>query len=342
MIPKLNGPGKDGGMEFIRELGNRPNLDDGLDADGLKAKFDAAAEYIRTYINEKLIPSTTAENIPFSSASGNVSGETVAQALEWLKEQMAQSQLGQLGNNTITAEKLTAEVRALVESNALIVSTAAPTGENNTAAGNPINQFWIRTEDGACAELFFHVTDGKWWSVARQVLPAARGGTGMAEHTEGSMLYGDENGGLKSLPKPGEQSFLLFEGTAPGWVGKAAARSALGVLNTATGSYTGDGDNGRELELQMEDGTAIEPKLLTIYNTEGATYISSYDETIDGTVTLCQGAEACVKWYYSTDNYIFCVKLEGSKLKFRKTDGSKDIAWYCNKPDVVYNWFALY
>lgn len=345
MIPKLNGPGKDGVMEFIRGLGNRPNLENGLDADALKAKFDAAAEYIKTYINEVLIPAIIAENISFKSTTGNVSGETITQALEWLKEQITVSQLGQIGDNTITAEKLSAEVRALVESAVLVVSEDAPTGENNVETGFPLYQLWLRMENDLCEELYLHEADGVWWSIIKRVLPASRGGTGIGAHAEGSVLYGRKDGSLASLEKPDETSFLMFSDKLPVWGGKDTARNALGVLNIATGTYTGDGVDGREVALTLEDGTAVEPKLITIYCADGAREVR-YREVAEGTVTLCQGAEAAAIWG-SVRDQLYCVKLDGSKLKFRvhklrEDDEDSYKATYFNGETVVYNWSALY
>ena len=49
-FPKLN---KD--LEIISKLGNNPNIDDGLSADDLKAKFDEAALILQKYLNEELV-----------------------------------------------------------------------------------------------------------------------------------------------------------------------------------------------------------------------------------------------------------------------------------------------
>ena len=38
-------------LNIISKLGDNPGTDDGLDADSLKAKFDAAALIIQTFIN---------------------------------------------------------------------------------------------------------------------------------------------------------------------------------------------------------------------------------------------------------------------------------------------------
>lgn len=43
-------------MRIIRNLKDNPNVDDGLTADDLKAKFDEAGQVIKDYINDVLLP----------------------------------------------------------------------------------------------------------------------------------------------------------------------------------------------------------------------------------------------------------------------------------------------
>ena len=43
-------------VEIIQKLGDVPGVDDGLNAQGLKAKFDAAAVILKTYINTHVVP----------------------------------------------------------------------------------------------------------------------------------------------------------------------------------------------------------------------------------------------------------------------------------------------
>lgn len=61
-------------LEFIKKLGTYPNQDQGLSADDLKAEFDKAANIIKQYLNDIIVPALnktlTAEEILKKIASG--------------------------------------------------------------------------------------------------------------------------------------------------------------------------------------------------------------------------------------------------------------------------------
>lgn len=95
-------------MAIIQKLDDEPNDVGGLTAAELKAKFDEAGETIKTYINEKLIPSTTAENIPFAETP-EIPADTVQGAVEAVQKQLGEAVMGQVPDGSITPEKLAPE-----------------------------------------------------------------------------------------------------------------------------------------------------------------------------------------------------------------------------------------
>ena len=103
-------------INIIQKLADEPNDDNGLSADELKAKFDEAGVLFKKYINEKLLPSISAMNTPFTSIVG-VEAQNVQEAIAALYEQLTNAVIEglvpdgtigtvQLANNAVTGAKL--------------------------------------------------------------------------------------------------------------------------------------------------------------------------------------------------------------------------------------------
>lgn len=97
-------------LSIISLLDNEPNDIGGLSAEVLKAKFDEAANIIKDYINETLLPGLAgadgAENIGITAIPGVTGAENVQAALEKIETQMADMTQGAVADNSITTEKL--------------------------------------------------------------------------------------------------------------------------------------------------------------------------------------------------------------------------------------------
>lgn len=87
--------------------------------------------------------------------------------------------------------------------------------------------------------VFMEVADGVWETLDYEILPVARGGTGLDAVTPGQLLYGGETA-LQVLEPPGEDGAVLrFSGGVPRWTGPEETVTDLGSPRTFQGSYTG-------------------------------------------------------------------------------------------------------
>lgn len=101
-------------VNIIQALDDLPNAVGGLTADQLKAKFDEAANLIKTYINTVLIPTftSTAANASGASQIGveeivGLAGYTnVQDALAGLCDAIANAELGEIRDGSLTTAKL--------------------------------------------------------------------------------------------------------------------------------------------------------------------------------------------------------------------------------------------
>lgn len=324
-------------LNIVSRLSNRPSETepDELTPQEFKEKFDEAANIIQKYINERLIPSIKAENVPFASVSGNVQGDTVAAAIEWLKDQMAQTQLGQIGDGTITDVKLTEEVRRILNSGIPVISAEAPSGNY------PVGQIWLKTDvDGAMEIMYIKVSATDWVAYTFDILPINRGGTGLDRVETGAMLYGN-NGNLEKLAAPAEKSFLHF-GTKPEWKSEKETKQQLGFLTVATGEYKGTGYKGKVALVPTGAEEAITPTFICVYRKNGAYAHGGSGINDESSVCLCNGAEAHQRMYLGPKNYFITVKLQGSELVFDNDTEDDALAALMNFNDVEYCWTALY
>lgn len=137
-IPKLT---KD--LEIIQKLSDLPNATDGLTADELKAKFDEAARLIKEYLNSVLVPAIAAKNIPFTKID-EINATDVQNAIAEVQRQVKDAANGAIPNESITKEKLAADLLARVYGGVPWLSVKTPDGNDNTDAGFPIGQIWLR------------------------------------------------------------------------------------------------------------------------------------------------------------------------------------------------------
>ena len=97
-------------VEFIQKLSDYPTMDDGLDAEEIKKRFDAGSVAIKTFINESLIPETeqeiagVVERVNLSEERIKEHKETLEQLANSLKElaEAGRIQLFRLGYTTET------------------------------------------------------------------------------------------------------------------------------------------------------------------------------------------------------------------------------------------------
>ena len=139
-IPKLT---KD--LAVIQKLSDLPNSTEGLTAAQLKAKFDEAPLEIQKWLNENLVPSITAENIPFPSSS-EIEGDNLMDALKSVHTQVKDASTGAIVNGSVTMEKLSPELLERVYGGRPWVSLNTPTAEKNAQNGFPVGQIWLRPE----------------------------------------------------------------------------------------------------------------------------------------------------------------------------------------------------
>lgn len=137
-IPKFT---KD--VEVIQKLSDLPNTTEGLTADQLKAKFDEAAKLEKTFLNDVLIPSIHAKNIPFDKTEA-INAEDIQNAIIEVQKQVQDAASGAIVNGSVTKEKLAAELLARVYGGRPWVSMKTPDSGDNVAADFPIGQVWLR------------------------------------------------------------------------------------------------------------------------------------------------------------------------------------------------------
>lgn len=333
-------------VNIISSLNSRPNLRDGLTDTELKAKFDKAANIIKDYINDVLVPEIVAKNIPFQSATGNVTGETVLEAIDWLKDQIAETQVGQIGVGTIREELLSSEVRNILNSGIPYVGDTAPehiVGELELSDG----QIWIKTESNKVVSINI-LSNGKWYSFGEPVLPVSRGGTGIDKIDEGAMLYGGKEK-TEVLETPTEEAvFLSAAGGKPQWKNKSGVKDALGFLNVTYGQYEGTG-KPRTIDLKTESGEAVTPILLYVFR-EGEPYDLSGSvayNTWETHAILAQNSSNCAEAVESSTQKknLHCIKLSEATLQLygkRADDGAElTIAGFMNVKGSTYKWVAL-
>lgn len=97
-------------LSIISLLDDEPNDVGGLSSEEFKAKFDEAANTIKEYINETLLPELASEigagNIGITTIAGVTGAENVQAALEKLELQLIDMTQGAVADGSINADKL--------------------------------------------------------------------------------------------------------------------------------------------------------------------------------------------------------------------------------------------
>ena len=100
-------------VQNISALGDEPNVDDGLSASQLKAKFDKAGVDIKAGVNnliDELADTTAAANIGADALDvSDTSDNTVQDKLEYLQTEMQSITQGAVADGSITAAKLASD-----------------------------------------------------------------------------------------------------------------------------------------------------------------------------------------------------------------------------------------
>lgn len=98
--------------------------------------------------------------------------------------------------------------------------------------------------------LYLQTAPGVWQALIEEILPVARGGTGLSAVAQGALLFGG-GGGLTALA-PGEDGAVLqCVSGLPVWHTREEAAADLGHLRCKTGSYAGNGQ-ARTIDLTVE------------------------------------------------------------------------------------------
>lgn len=125
-------------LSIISLLDDEPNDVGGLSAEELKAKFDEAANTIKDYINETLLPELASEigagNIGITTIAGVTGAENVQAALEKLELQLIDMTQGAVADGSINADKLAdGAVTAAKLANLAVTAAALSAGAVETA-----------------------------------------------------------------------------------------------------------------------------------------------------------------------------------------------------------------
>lgn len=130
-------------LAVIQKLSDLPNSTDGLTAAQLKAKFDEAPLAIQKWLNENLVPSLTAENIPFTATS-EINAGNLAEAIQDVHTQVKDASSGSIVNGSVTTAKLSPELLERVYGGRPWVGLDIPGSAQNPNADFPIGQIWLR------------------------------------------------------------------------------------------------------------------------------------------------------------------------------------------------------
>ncbi len=191
--------------------------------------------------------------------------------------------------------------------------------------------------------MYVQTQPGRWETAVYDTLPSERGGTGLSRYTPGQMLYADAKGILRPLEPPSKESFLSYNRNSPVWRDPAQCIQTMGGLRMATGTYQGNGQNGRTVTLP------VTPKLLYLQPNKDPIQVGE-ETVIDNPTVLANGGKVMGRSLAPcTDGgkVIFTVmaSLQGNTLRFQWTgtaheaDRTTEIG---NRRGVTYTWYAIY
>lgn len=130
-------------LAIIQKLSDLPNSTEGLTADELKAQFDKAGLSIQKFINEQLVPSVKAREIPFD-ATNEILAANIYDAILSVQSQVRDAAEAVLVNGSVTKEKLGNQLLERVYGGRPWVSIDTPDSADNVAADFPVGQLWLR------------------------------------------------------------------------------------------------------------------------------------------------------------------------------------------------------
>lgn len=130
-------------LAIIQKLSDLPNSTEGLSAAELKAQFDKAGLSIQKFINEQLVPSVKAREIPFD-ATNEILAANIYDAILSVQSQVRDAAAAVLVNGSVTKEKLHSELLDRVYGGRPWVSIDTPDSADNVAADFPVGQLWLR------------------------------------------------------------------------------------------------------------------------------------------------------------------------------------------------------
>ena len=189
-------------LAIIQKLSDLPNSTEGLTAAELKARFDAAGLATQKFINEQLVPSITADNIPFT-ATNEIAAANIYDAILNVHSQVRDAATGAIANGSVTTEKLSNELMERVFGGRPWVSIDTPDSADNVAAGFPIGQLWLRPR--------FTVTNAAtdaWTASGCSVAAIEHGFTITGTNTVASVMATQT---LANLGIEGDRVFVLFD-----------------------------------------------------------------------------------------------------------------------------------
>lgn len=182
--------------------------------------------------------------------------------------------------------------------------------------------------------VYIQTINGTWWPMIPNVISVERGGLGINEVSPGDLFYGVSNNRLERLPKPNtDNCFLQYVDGKLQWVDADGVRLNLGVDQTTSGSYTGNGED-RSVVLP------VRPTRLVLAGSDGTSLTfeqgTEYNEKLSSDVP-----SGTYPWYTAY------AQLNGNTLSFGTTASQAQVnagaqTSIGNKKGVTYRWTAVY
>ena len=181
--------------------------------------------------------------------------------------------------------------------------------------------------------LYLQTAPGVWQVFIEEILPVARGGTGLSTVAQGALLFGGA-GSLTALSPAADGAVLQCFSGAPVWRTREEATADLGHLRCKTGSYTGTG-KARTIDL------SVTPLAVLLHGTDHQFALLLPGMEVEQRLTASASGSGSVYQYYAG------WKLEGSTLATwidlpyaLQDSGAPNSAW--NTAGQQYSYLAIY